>query len=53
MGRNVCEARASLEVGGTLAFGGTVILFESYEFLRSTLDLNLTVGIRSDFLLRP
>ena len=40
-------------VGGTLAFGGAVILFGDYEFLRSTLALNLTVGIRSDFLLRP
>jgi len=45
-------------VGGTLAFGGAVIFFESYSvglgpksFL--DMDLNLTLGIRTDSLVRP
>ncbi len=46
------------ETGGTLAFGGAVIFFEGYSndvFPLTPLapDLNLTLGIRSDSLLRP
>jgi len=44
-------------VGGTLAFGGAVIFFEGYDFGPGLniqgVDLNLTLGIRSDSLLRP
>ena len=42
-------------VGGTLAFGGSVILFGSHDsfFLEHAADLNLTLGIRSDGLLKP
>ena len=48
----VIERTGSL--GGTLVFGGAVILFDSYEFLGSlAVDLNLTLGIRSDSILRP
>ena len=37
-----------------LAFGGTVILFESHTSLPPLyIDLNLTLGIHSDSLLRP
>jgi hypothetical protein len=37
-----------------LAFGGAVILFDSYEFLGSpAVNLNLTLGIRSDSILKP
>lgn len=47
------------EVGGTLAFGGSVILFQSYAVQDSNPttfpdpDLNLVLGIRTDSLLRP
>jgi hypothetical protein len=37
--------------GGTLAFGGAVIFFEGYSI--ATPMLNLTLGIRTDSLLRP
>ena len=48
----VLERTGSLD--GMLAFGGAVILFDSYEFLGSpAVDLNLTLGIRSDSILRP
>ena len=41
-------------VSGLLAFGGSVILFDVYEFLGSPApDLNLTLGIRSDSILKP
>jgi hypothetical protein len=39
------------EVYGTLAFGGAVIFFEGYPLIDP--GLNLTLGIRSDSLLRP
>ena len=46
------------EVGGTLAFGGAVIFFEAYSndvypLTPLSPDLNLTLGIRTDSLLRP
>jgi hypothetical protein len=46
------------ETDGTLAFGGAVIFFEGYSndvFPLTPLspDLNLTLGIRTDSLLRP
>jgi hypothetical protein len=51
-------SKESGESNGTLAFGGAVIFFESYSndvfpltFLSP--DLNLTLGIRTDSLLRP
>lgn len=40
-------------LGGRLAFGGTVILFEYYETLLLPADLNLTLAIRKDSFLRP
>lgn len=45
-------------VGGTLAFGGAVIFFEGYDtgpgpITSLDLVLNLTLGIRTDSLLRP
>ena len=39
------------EVDGTLAFGGAVIFFEGYPLVDP--GLNLTLGIRTDSLLRP
>jgi hypothetical protein len=46
------------ELGGPLAFGGAVIFFEAYSndvypLTPLSPDLNLTLGIRSDSLLRP
>jgi len=47
------------EVGGTLAFGGSVILFDFYAVQDSDAaifpnpDLNLVLGVRTDSLLRP
>ena len=51
-------SRQSGETFGTLAFGGAVIFFEGYSndvFPLTPLapDLNLTLGIRSDSLLKP
>ena len=51
-------SRQSGETGGTLAFAGAVIFFEGYSnevFPLTALspDLNLTLGIRTDSLLRP
>jgi hypothetical protein len=46
----------TLTVGGPLAFGGAVILFSGYESLSVgwlSVDLNLTLGIRSDGILKP
>ena len=40
-------------LGGLLAFGGTVIMFEYYETLLLPADLNLTLAIRKDSFLRP
>lgn len=41
-------------VGGWLAFGGSVIMFEYYEnMLLPNVDLNLTLGIRKDSFVRP
>ena len=38
----------------TLAFGGAVILFDSYEFLGSpAVNLNLTLGHPVDSILKP
>ena len=37
---------------GMLAFGGAVILVQSYEVLGANVDLNLTLGIRRDYF-RP
>jgi len=42
----VPERAGSLD--GLLAFGGAVILVQSYEFLGSNVDLNVTLGIRTD-----
>ena len=39
------------EIDGTLAFGGAVIFFEGYSLIDP--GLNLTLGIRTDSLLRP
>lgn len=39
-------------LGGLLAFGGAVILFEYYETLLLAADLNLTLGIRKDSFIR-
>lgn len=53
---NVVEAMTGRtgNVGGMLAFGGTVIMFGNYVSLGTFYaDLNLTLGIRSDSLLRP
>jgi hypothetical protein len=54
---NVVEAMTGRtgNVGGTLAFGGAVILFGNYVSVGSLspVDLNLTLGIRTDSLLRP
>jgi hypothetical protein len=46
------------ETGGTLAFGGAVIFFEAYSndvypLTPRSPDFNLTLGIRTDSLLRP
>ena len=46
------------ETSGTLAFGGAVIFFEGYSndvfpLTPRSPDLNLTLGIRTDSLLRP
>ena len=51
-------SRQSGETGGTLAFGGAVLFFEAYSndvFPLTPLspDLNLTLGIKTDSLLRP
>lgn len=45
-------ANRPVSMTGALAFGGAVILFDSHEFVGPSLDLNLTLGIRSDFILR-
>ena len=56
LGLNVVEAMTGRtgNVGGMLAFGGTVIMFGNYLSLGTVYeDLSLTLGIRSDSLLRP
>jgi hypothetical protein len=41
-------------LAGMLAFGGAVVLFDSYEYLGfPAVKLNLTLGIRSDSILKP
>ena len=47
----VAERTGSMS--GLLAFGGSVILFDAYEYPGYDVDLNLTLGIRTDSILRP
>ena len=48
-------AKGNAQIGGTVAFGGAVILFENYVPAGPPFSdlVNLMIGIRSDFILRP